>query len=116
MGQVQAMLKPGERGHLWQVDSSCELRADISSVREQLKHALEPMQQKRSSHDQAIKELQLVCTDHSDLLTSLGSNVSTLKADVKRLTDKCKDLEGRVRSNNIRLVGVPEGTEGAHPA
>lgn len=93
----------------------CELRADISSVREELRHAIEPMQQKLSSHDQAITELQRACTDHSDLLTSLDSTVSTLKAEVKLLTDKCEDLEGRARRNNIRLVGVPEGAEGARP-
>lgn len=98
------------------IDSlSCELRADISSVREELRHAIEPMQQKLSSHDQAITELQRACTDHSDLLTSLDSTVSTLKAEVKLLTDKCEDLEGRARRNNIRLVGVPEGAEGARP-
>ena len=94
---------------------SCELRLDISSVREELRHAIEPMQQKLSSHDQAITELQRVCTDHSDLLTSLDSTVSTLKAEVKLLTDKCEDLEGRARRNNIRLVSVPEGAEGVRP-
>ncbi|KAA0715464.1 hypothetical protein E1301_Tti019579 [Triplophysa tibetana] len=76
------------------IDSlSCELRADISSVREELRHAIEPMQQKLSSHDQTITELQRACTDHSDLLTSLDSTVCTLKAEVKLLTDKCEDLE-----------------------
>ncbi|XDV29300.1 hypothetical protein PO909_032437 [Leuciscus waleckii] len=64
------------------------------------------MQQKLSSHDQAITELQRACTDHSDLLTSLDSTVSTLKAEVKLLTDKCEDLEGRARRNNIWLIGV----------
>ena len=94
---------------------SCELRADISSVREELRQAIELMQQKLSSHDHAITELQRACTDHSDLLTSLDSTVSTLKAEVKLLTDKCEDLEGRARRNNIRLVGVPEGAEGVRP-
>lgn len=73
------------------------------------------MQQKHSSHDQAITELQRACTDHSDLLTSLDSTVSTVKAEVKLLIDKCEDLEGRARRNNIRLVGVPEGAEGGRP-
>ena len=71
------------------------------------------MQQKLSSHDQAITEFRRACTDHSDLLTSLDSTVSTLKAEVKLLTDKCEDLEGRARRNNIRLV--PEGAEGVRP-
>lgn len=113
---LRAMLDQLKGDICGKIDSlSCELRADISSVREELRHAIEPMQQKLSSHDQAITELQRACTDHSDLLTSLDSTVSTLKAEVKLLTDKCEDLEGRARRNNIRLVGVPEGAEGARP-
>ncbi|KAI4901974.1 hypothetical protein NFI96_006075 [Prochilodus magdalenae] len=35
--------------------------------------------------------------------------------EVKNLTTKCEDLEGRQRRNNIRLFGVPEGIEGPRP-
>lgn len=116
LDHLQTMLNQLKGDICGKIDSlSCELRADISSVREELRHAIEPMKQKLSSHDQVIKELQRACTDHSDLLTSLDSTVSTLKADVKLLTDKCEDLEGRARRNNIRLVGVPEGAEGVRP-
>ena len=38
-----------------------------------------------------------------------------MKAEIKLLADKCEDLEGRARRNNIRLVGVPEGAEGVRP-
>lgn len=31
------------------------------------------------------------------------------------MTDKCEDLEGRARRNNIWLVGVREGAEVAQP-
>lgn len=37
--------------------------------------------------------------------------MNSLKAQVKILNDKCEDLEGRSRRNNIRLIGVPEGAE-----
>ena len=40
-------------------------------MREELRHAIEPMQQKLSSHGQAIAELQHACTDYSDLLLDL---------------------------------------------
>uniref|UniRef100_A0AAV2M5G9 Uncharacterized protein n=1 Tax=Knipowitschia caucasica TaxID=637954 RepID=A0AAV2M5G9_KNICA len=29
--------------------------------------------------------------------------------------EKCEDLEGRSRLNNIRVVGVPEGSEDSRP-
>lgn len=35
-----------------------------------------------------------------------------LTTQVNSLMKKCKDLEGRSRWNNVRLVGLPEGTEG----
>lgn len=35
---------------------------------------------------------------------------------VDSLSKKCKDLEGCSRWNNVRLVGLPEGSEGPRPA
>lgn len=96
------------------IDSlSSDLRSEISSVRKELKHTIKPLQ--LSSHDQTIAELECPSTDHSDQLIALDSTNSALEAQVKLLTDKCEDLEGRSRRNNIRLVGVLGGIEGAHP-
>lgn len=114
--QLQAMLDSLKGDICGKIDLlSSDLRAEISSVREELKHSIEPIQQKLSSHDQAIGDLERTCTDHGDLLATLGPAVSTLKAQVKTLADKCEDLEGRARMNNLRLIGVPEGVEGARP-
>ena len=76
LDHLRAMLDQLKGDICGKIDSlSRELRADIASVREELRHAIEPMQQKLSSHDQAIAELQHACTDHSDLLTSLDLQV-----------------------------------------
>ena len=109
LGQLQAMLDLLKGEICTKIDwLSSDLRSDISSVRD-------PLQQKLSSHDQTIAELERASTDHSDQLTTLETTVSTRQKQVKLLTDKCDDLEGRARRNNIRLVGVPEGAEGAQP-
>ena len=116
LGQLQAMLDLLKGEICTKIDwLSSDLRSDISSVREELRHTIEPLQQKLSSHDQTIVELECASTDHRDQLTTLETMVSTLQNQVKLLTDKCEDLEGRARRNNIRLVGVPEGAEGAQP-
>lgn len=116
VGQLQAMLDLQKVEICLKIDRSfSDLRSDISSVREELRHATEPLQQKLDSHDQTIAELDRASTAHSDQLAALEATVSTLQKQASMLTDKCEDLEGRARRNNIRLVGVPEGAEGGQP-
>ncbi|KAJ3605948.1 hypothetical protein NHX12_027991 [Muraenolepis orangiensis] len=45
----------------------------------------------------------------------LEATVKGLKSEVSRLSDKCLDLEGRSRRQNVRLVGIEEGHEGNNP-
>ncbi|KAJ3614353.1 hypothetical protein NHX12_017927 [Muraenolepis orangiensis] len=47
--------------------------------------------------------------------TELLTKFDKLKCEVTDLQNKCDDLEGRQRRNNIRVLGVPEGVEGPHP-
>ncbi len=42
--------------------------------------------------------------------------VTDLKDQLERLTEKMTDVEDRCRRNNVRLVGLPEGTEGPDAA
>lgn len=84
-------------------------------MREELRLAIEPPQQTLASQSQTITGLERTAMDHSDQLTALNGTVSTLAAQVKRLTDRCKDLEGRSRRNNIWLIGALEGVEGPRP-
>lgn len=48
-----------------------------------------------------------------DELISLQAKVSTLQTKNKTMEDKLMDLEARSRLNNLRLVNLPEGAEGA---
>lgn len=50
--------------------------------------------------------------DHSTHITELETKVGSLVTKVTYLDNKCKDLESRMRRNNIHLLGIPEGTEG----
>ncbi|KAE8285767.1 hypothetical protein D5F01_LYC15435 [Larimichthys crocea] len=95
------------------IDSQAfDLRTEIASVKQDLENTVEPMLQRLNEHDQTMRELERACTDNSTELSRLDSTVNSLKAQVKLLNDKCEDLEGRSRRNNIHLIGVPEGVEG----
>lgn len=98
------------------IDSlASDLRSEIASVKQDLENTVEPMLQRLNEHDQTMHELERACTDNGTELSRLDSTVNSLKAQVKLLNDKCEDLEGRSRRNNIRLVGVPESVEGPRP-
>ncbi|KAJ8400420.1 hypothetical protein AAFF_G00395440 [Aldrovandia affinis] len=60
-------------------------------------------------------ELERGATDHSTRITELEANVGSLTTRVTYLDNRCEDLEGRMRRNNIRLLGIPEGVEGSRP-
>lgn len=51
-------------------------------------------------------------SDAEDNVNGLISKVSTLESTVKTLSNKVEDLECRSRRNNVRVVGLPERTEG----
>lgn len=94
---------------------STSLRADISSLRQELQNSIEPLQHIVDAHEVTVGELEHAATDHSAWINELEAAVSMLTKQVTRLEDKCKDSEGRSRSNNIRVLGVPEGVEGPRP-
>lgn len=101
-----------------------EMRSDIISkfdsiisvaVKREITAVLEPFESKIVSHSQTIADLEHAVNDHDSQLLDLQANVSTLTTRVESLSKKCEDLEGRSRWNNVRLVGLPEGTEGPRP-
>lgn len=93
---------------------TAKLHTEIISANEELKASIEPLQRLVDSHGETIKSLEQSANDHSDRITALEAKVSTLAAQVTRLDTKSEDLESRSRMNNIRLVGIPENTEGSH--
>lgn len=77
-----------------------------------LKAGLEDFKNTTSSE---IAKLRSTLTGAEQSLSTCSDDVTTLQRDVKRLTEvadalqnKCEDLEGRSRRNNVRIVGIPE--------
>lgn len=99
-----------------------EMRSDIisnfnsivsDSVKREITAVLEPFERQMGSLGETVTSLERAANNHSDQLDELQVNVNKLTAQVESLSKKCKDLEGRSRWNNIRLVGLPEGSEGS---
>ena len=68
---------------------------------------------KRTNSEIAVLRSTLASAEHS--LSTCSDNVTTLRRDVRCLTEladtlqnKCEDLEGRSPRNNVRIVGIPE--------
>lgn len=51
-----------------------------------------------------------------DLTTRHDDAIHTLQRTVQSLVAKSDDAENRLRRNNVRVLGLPEGAEGDHPA
>ncbi|CAL1578951.1 unnamed protein product [Knipowitschia caucasica] len=84
-------------------------------VKREIAAALRPLETSLSAQSETINSLEDTATDHGGQLTSLQATVALLTEQVGSLSKKCEDLEGRSRQNNVRIVGVPEGVEGARP-
>ena len=98
-----------------------DMRSDIlnkfettisTAVKREIVAALGPFENRLASHGELIADLKRSANAHDAELSDLRANVSKLTATVDSLSKKCEDLESRSRWNNIRLVGLPEGTEG----
>ncbi|KAI4798949.1 hypothetical protein KUCAC02_020378 [Chaenocephalus aceratus] len=91
------------------------LKKEFSVMKGDTQTALAAIKATMLAHTEAIKEVEGAATQHSDDITRLQTEVARLTADTAKLSDKCEDLEGRSRRNNIRMIGVPEGKEGTRP-
>lgn len=78
--------------------------------------ALKPRQEKLSWQSETIGDLEHLANEHSDQLTSIQDEMARLSATVESLDKKCEELDGCSRWYNIRLVGLPEDSEGPQPA
>lgn len=95
--------------------SATTIRSEMILVKDELKRSIERIQNKLDAHGVVLSELERGATDHSTRITELEANVGSLTTRVTYLDNRCEDLEGRMRRNNIRLLGIPEGAEGPRP-
>lgn len=85
------------------------------AIKKEIAAACDPLVKEISTQGLTIASLESTADDHDTQLTSLQATVTSLTERVGILSERCEDLEGRSRLNNIRLVGIAEGCEGPRP-
>ncbi|KAJ1191730.1 hypothetical protein NDU88_001046 [Pleurodeles waltl] len=61
-----------------------------------------------------VKEIENTLAEIAPQQKDLKAEVTYLADRVARLEQRAEDAEGRSRRNNVRVVGLPEGAEGAN--
>lgn len=92
------------------------LKEDISTL---IQESLVPLQTSVSALAEAVNSVQQRLTaseslagDNFERICATESAVEALKAQNVALLDRIEDLENRSRRNNLRIINVPEGSEG----
>ncbi|XP_036069352.1 cAMP responsive element modulator b [Oryzias melastigma] len=67
-------------------------------------------------HDQRVSSLELASEDLNQRVTDLEETCTILREANAKLKAKVTELEGRSRRQNVRILGVPESTEGGSPS
>lgn len=93
---------------LMRADFSTQIREVISSKRE-IKEALSIFTERLDTAVTRISKAE-------DDISSLTNKEMTLQNKVQELTRKLDDLENRHRRSNLRIIGLPEKTEGSDAA
>ncbi len=91
------------------------LAADFKSSFASLETKLDKIQAVVSGQGQRITDLESNAEEVSQHLQQLEATCSAMQEDNKWLKSKLSALEGRIRRQNIRILGLPESVEGSRP-
>lgn len=103
-----------------------ELRQEIEAIRSETSTSLHGLRHEMGEEINKLRQEQAqMVTEQNDMahsLTDAQDRIQQLEhleesnaKELKRLKEKCFDLESRSRRQNLRFVGIPEGAEGASP-
>ncbi len=89
-----------------------DLRAEIQATNNSVKELRAELEALASAVKQTRDQVDSVqAAAREDRRT-----VTDLRNQLEQLTEKMTDMEDRIRRNNVRLVGLPEGAEGSDAA
>ncbi|CAM4683952.1 unnamed protein product [Leuciscus chuanchicus] len=78
----------------------------------ELHSTLDKLSSRVEDNVKRITEAENRISDGEDRTTTLENKLTELEQRVKILTDRAEDSENRSRRDNIRILGLKEGTEG----
>ncbi|KAK7886408.1 hypothetical protein WMY93_026029 [Mugilogobius chulae] len=89
-----------------------EMLSHFDSKLDKIHDSVQLMQESFKSLKAEVGELEDRVSSNQDELSSLEARVKTLEKQNSYLADRVEDAENRSRASNIRLIRVPEGSEG----
>lgn len=87
------------------------LRGEIAALRTDNDTAVSALSTQMGAQNQALKELADAANDTSDTIQELENKVKKLSGQIEALSEKCLDLEGRSKRQNLRVARIKEGSE-----
>lgn len=92
-------------------DVSTILRGEIAGLKAETDNAFITVHARIDSQNDTLKSLSESASANSDVVVDLETKVRKLYSAVEQLSEKCLDLEGRSKRQNLRIAGVKEGAE-----
>ena len=84
------------------------LKVELQGVKAEITRNMATVHSEVDQLKTSLKDVEGGLSTWSDEVSTLQTTVADLKAEVAELREKCSDMEGRMRRNNIRILGVPE--------
>ncbi|KAJ8379208.1 hypothetical protein AAFF_G00223200 [Aldrovandia affinis] len=91
------------------------IKGELAVVLSELRIEISAIQSGAESLASPVGELEQGMSHWSDTTVPIQTELQTLSAEVTTICDKCENLEGRSRRNNLRIIGVEESLEGPWP-
>ncbi len=82
------------------------LRGETAALKAENDTAISALKAQMDSQNQTLKELADSASSTSDMLQDLEDKVKKLSGQVETPSEKCLDLEGRSKRQNLRVVGI----------
>ncbi|KAI2663669.1 S-layer protein [Labeo rohita] len=92
------------------------LKGEIAMLEKKINAKFDAMQLTINEHRTTLEHLEQNATASADEVAKLQAQVKSLSDQVSELTEKCIDLEGRSKRQNIRIAGSREGMENGQGA
>lgn len=90
---------------------STALRSEIAVLNAESDAAFVVVNSRLDFQGETLKSLEANANATSDTVVDLETTVKQLRSQVEQLSEKCLDLEGRSKRQNLRIAGVKEGEE-----
>ncbi|KAL1260424.1 hypothetical protein QQF64_008251 [Cirrhinus molitorella] len=88
----------------------------MAALEKKIDAKFDAMQLTINNHRSTLEHLEQNATASAESVTELQAQVKSFVGQVSELTEKCTDLEGRSKRQNIRIAGIREGMENGQGA